>query len=271
MERLSWVPDDIDIDRPSAARVYDYYLGGSHNFAVDRAMGRQVVQLMPEVPRIARANRAFLGRAVKYLVDAGVRQFLDIGSGIPTAGNVHEIAQQANPDARVAYVDIDPIAVAHSRTILRANDRTTVVQADLRQPDRVLSMLDKSGLFDFDQPVAVLVISMLHFIPDSDDPVGVIGTYREAFVSGSYLALSHIHRLEEPVPHGDEILDVYARVGTPLTPRTEAELMAFFEGFALVEPGLVALPLWHPESPDDVERYSDTVLRGFRVGVGRKP
>ncbi|HEU4422565.1 MAG TPA: SAM-dependent methyltransferase [Pilimelia sp.] len=271
MERLSWVPDDVDLNRPSAARVYDFYLGGSHNFAVDRAMGRQVIQFMPEVPRIARANRAFLRRAVEYLVAAGVRQFLDIGSGIPTAGNVHEIAQHADPAVRVAYVDIDPVAVAHSRTILRANDRTAVVQADLRQPDQVLAGLDKTALFDLDQPVAILVISMLHFVPDSDDPTGVVAEYRDAVAPGSYLALSHIHKLAEPVPHGDDILDVYARVGTPLTPRTEAELMAFFDGFELVEPGLVGLPSWHPDSPEDVERAGEMLRRGFRVGIGRKP
>ena len=271
MERLSWVPDDIDLNRPSAARVYDCYLGGSHNFAVDRAMAKQIVQLMPEVPRIARANRSFLRRAVQYLVGRGVRQFLDIGSGIPTAGNVHEVAQQAHPDSRVAYVDIDPIAVAHSRRILAGDDRVAVVQADLREPDRVRSDPDLRRVLDVDQPIAVLMIALLHFIPDTDDPAGVIARYRDALAPGSYLAVSHIHRIDDPPPQGEEALEVYRRVGAPLTPRSEAELTAFFTGFELVDPGLVPLPAWYPESPADAARESEDVLHSFRAGVGRKP
>jgi hypothetical protein len=268
-EPLSWTADDIDRNRPSAARVYDYYLGGSHNYAVDREMARQIVRLVPQTPRYARANRAFLRRAVEYLVDAGVRQFLDICSGIPTAGNVHEIAHRTAPDARVAYVDIDPIAVAHGRTILAGDDRVAVVQDDLRAPDRVLSDPGLLRVLDLDRPVAILMISLLHFVPDSDDPAAVIGRYRDACATGSYLALSHIQRTLGPHPEGRETLAMYERAGAPLTPRTEAELMPFFAGFDLVEPGLVALQRWRPDAVADDPR-PDGNETGFRAGVGRK-
>jgi hypothetical protein len=270
VERLSWVPDDVDLNRPSAARVYDYYLGGSHNFAADREMGRRIVRLVPEVPRIARANRSFLRRAVEYLVSVGVRQFLDIGSGIPTAGNVHEIAQQANPGARVVYVDIDPIAVAHSRTILAGNDRVAVVQADLRAPEDVLSSPALRAVLDLDEPIAILMISLLHFVPDDDDPAGVIARYHAAVAPGSYLVISHINLVDDPTPAGLDSLNVYARMGTPLTPRTEADLTKLFAGFDLVEPGLVALPRWRPDSPDYADDASDQVHASFRAGVGRR-
>jgi hypothetical protein len=288
-ERLSWTPDEIDLDRPSPARVYDYYLGGSHNYAVDRETARQIVRLVPETPRFARANRSFLRRAVEHLVAAGVRQFLDIGSGIPTAGNVHEIAQRADPDARVTYVDIDPIAVAHSRAILAGNDRVAVVQDDLRAPERVLSDPELLRVLDLDQPVAILMISLLHFVPDSDDPAGVIVRYRDAVAAGSYLALSHIRRIPDPPADGLKTLEIYKRIGAPLTPRSDAELRAFFTGFELVPPGLVALQEWRPETIDgpdadlggiqvgdhpegrDGDRLPGGIRAGFCAGVGRKP
>jgi hypothetical protein len=288
-ERLNWTPDEIDLERPSPARVYDYYLGGSHNYAVDRETARQIVRLVPETPRFARANRSFLRRAVEFLVAAGVRQFLDIGSGIPTAGNVHEIAQRAAPDARVTYVDIDPIAVAHSRAILAGNDQVAVVQDDLRTPERVLSDPELLRVLDLDQPVAILMISLLHFVPDSNDPAGVIARYRDAVAAGSYLALSHIRRIPDPPADGLKTLDIYKRIGAPLTPRSDAELRAFFAGFELVPPGLVALQEWRPETIDgpdadlggirvgdrpdgrDGDRLPGGIRTGFCAGVGRKP
>jgi S-adenosyl methyltransferase len=265
-----WAPQDIDLNRPSVARVYDYYLGGSHNYAVDREMARRIVGLIPQVPRLARANRAFLRRAVEYLVSVGLRQFLDIGSGIPTVGNVHEIAQRADPDARVAYVDIDPIAVAHSRAILTGNDRVAVVHGDLRRPERVLSDPDLRRVLDLDQPVAILMIALLHFVPDSDDPAGVIRRYRDAVCSGSYLAISQIQRPRAEPVEADEILAIYERVGTPLSPRTDAEIAALFDGFELVEPGVVVLPNWRPDTVGSTVD-DDGVLSVFRAGVGRKP
>src|SRR5437588_3798566 len=151
--RPDWAPETIDVEQPSAARIYDYLLGGSHNFAADREFARQAIAIMPDVPVQAHANRAFLRRAVQYLVDSGIRQFLDIGSGIPTLGNVHEVAQRAAPDARVMYVDIDPVAVAHSRVILAGNPRVGVIQADLRRPTEILYHPDVVELLDFAQPV----------------------------------------------------------------------------------------------------------------------
>ncbi|MCW2638422.1 MAG: hypothetical protein JWP76_728 [Dactylosporangium sp.] len=271
MEPLAASPDGVDLDRPSAARVYDYYLGGSHNYAVDREMARQIVRLMPNVPRVARANRAFLRRVVEHLVAAGVRQFLDIGSGIPTAGSVHEIAQRLAPDSRVAYVDVDPVAAAYGRTVLVGNPHVGVVQEDLRRPDRVLSDPDLLRVLHLDQPVAILMLSLLHFVPASDDPAGVIAHYRDAVASGSYLAISHVGLLPRPPVEGERILTVYEQVGTPLTPRTEAELTALLRGFELMEPGLVAVHLWRPEDVGEPADGSDDILSGFRAAVGRKP
>jgi hypothetical protein len=255
--------------------VYDYYLGGSHNYAVDRELARQVVRMMPDVPRLARANRSFQRRVVEHLVAAGVRQFLDIGAGIPTAGSAHETAQRLASDARVAYVDTDPVAVAAARAMLGGNDRVTVVREDVRRPDRVLSDPGLLRVLDLSQPVAVLMTSLLHFVPDSDDPAGIIARYRDAMAAGSYLAISHIERVLHPPPGGERTLAVYEKVGPPLTPRTEAELMSFFTGFELVEPGLVAVQRWHPESIDDPEFAAAVVGRadlppGFRAAVGRK-
>lgn len=267
MERPAWAPREVDLSRPSAARVYDYYLGGSHNFAVDRAMAEEAIRLWPDLPLIMQANRAFLRRAVKHLVQAGVRQFLDIGSGIPTVGNVHEVAQGADPSCRVVYVDSDPVAVAHSRVILAGNDRATIVQADMRVPEQVLDHPETRQLIDFSQPLAVLMVAVLHFVPDSDDPAGIVARYREAMPLGSYLAISHATRDGQP-RQALEHQELYQRNSTPIHMRSREEILPFFAGFDLLEPGLVFLSQWRPESPEEVgdrpERFS-----GF-AGVGRK-
>ena len=164
MERPAWAPAELDLDRPNAARMYDYYLGGSHNFAVDRELAGKVLEAWPDMPRAAQANRAFLRRAVRFLLDQGVRQFLDIGSGIPTVGNVHEVAQAAAPDARVVYVDTDPVAVAHSRAILAGDAQTAVVQADGRDPAGLLAHPGVTGLLDLRRPVGLLMVALLHFV-----------------------------------------------------------------------------------------------------------
>jgi hypothetical protein len=261
-----WVPPDVDVTRPSAARIYDYLLGGSHNFAADREVGRAAIAAMPDVTVQAQANRAFLHRAVRYLVDKGVRQFLDLGSGIPTLGNVHEIAQEIDPDAAVVYVDIDPIAVRHSQHILRGNRRAAAVLGDLRQPRRVLADPDLRKVLDLGRPVAVLAVAVLHAIGDADDPVAVIAAYRDAMVAGSYLAIAHgtDNRLDE----GKRLVELSERTPTPLTMRTRAQVEAMFDGFDLIEPGLIWAPLWHPESPDEVPDRPE--LSGNLVGVGRK-
>jgi SAM-dependent methyltransferase len=266
MDLPDWAPESVDIDRPTAARIYDYLLGGCHNFAADREMAHKVIAAMPDLPLQAQANRAFLHRAVQYLVAAGVRQFLDIGSGIPTLGNVHETAQRAAPDARVVYVDMDLVAVAHSRQILAVNDRTSTIEEDLRRPERILGHPDVRALLDFGQPVAVLLVAILHVIPDDDDPAGIVRRLRDALVPGSYLAIAHGTN-EGRTETAAELTRLSTRTPTPMTPRTRAQVAGFFDGFDLVEPGLVWAPQWHPDSPDDVDAPERSM--NF-VGVGRK-
>ncbi|OLB75879.1 MAG: hypothetical protein AUI14_20190, partial [Actinobacteria bacterium 13_2_20CM_2_71_6] len=191
MTRPDWAPQEIDINVPSAARMYDYYLGGAHNFAADRELAEQALRAMPDGRFLARTNRAFLRRAVRFLARAGIRQFLDIGSGIPTAGNVHEVAKQVTPDARVAYVDIDPVAVSHAQALLAADPRTGALRGDLRRPDRILADPALGAIVDLDQPVAVLLLAVCHFVPDSDDPAGIIAQLRAALAPGSHLVISH--------------------------------------------------------------------------------
>ena len=268
MERPEWAPVGIDLDRPSAARVYDFYLGGFHNFAADREMGRQAVQMWPELPEIMRSNRGFLRRAVEFLVDAGVRQFLDLGSGIPTVGNVHEVAQRRAPDAKVVYVDNDPVAVEHSQAILAGDDRTEVVQADLRDPDAVLADPTVRGLLDLTRPTAVLMVAVLHFVPDQDDPARLVARFRETVSSGSYLALSHA-TAGERADRAAEHRGLYQRTATPMTMRTREQVERLFDGWELVEPGLVYLPQWRPE-PGGPELDRPERMPGL-AGVGRKP
>jgi hypothetical protein len=267
VDRPEWAPAGIDLSRPSAARVYDFYLGGFHNFAADREMGRQAVGLWPELPQIMQANRAFLRRAVEFLVRAGVRRFLDLGSGIPTVGNVHDVARRAAPDSRVVYVDNDAVAVEHSRAILAGDDRTAVVQADLREPESVLSDPAVRALLEPGEPVAVLMVAVLHFVPDDADPAGLVARFRDGVPAGSYLALSHATAGEE-ADRAAEHRGLYQRTATPMTMRTRAEVARFFAGYDLVEPGVVYLPQWRPDpgepAPDRPERITGL------AGVGRK-
>jgi S-adenosyl methyltransferase len=258
----------IDLTRPSAARVYDYYLGGAHNFAVDRDMAKQAIAMWPDLPLIMQANRAFLRRAVRFCINAGIRQFLDLGSGIPTAGNVHEIAQQAATDARVVYVDSDPVAFAHSRSILGADKNAAVVQADLRDPDHVLGATEVKALLDLNQPIAVMMVAVLHFIPDDDDPAAIIAGYRDAMAPGSFLAVAHASQDGQP-DQADSHQDLYRRAGTPMTMRTKPQVARLFNGFNLIDPGVVYLPLWRPESLDEIdeqpERFTGLAAVGYRT------
>jgi hypothetical protein len=264
VSRPSWAPAEVDLDRPSAARVYDYYLGGFHNFPADREMAQEAIRMWPELPRMMQANRAFLRRAVRFAVEQGVTQFLDIGSGIPTVGNSHEVAVQADPQSRVVYVDVDPVAVAHSRAILGDDPTTKVVQADLRDVDAILTHPDVTSMLDFDRPVAVLMVAVLHFIPDTDDPAGVVGRFRDAVADGSLLVISHASQEGQPVLATSH-QQLYRRTSTPMTMRTRAEIAPFFEGLDLVEPGLAPISQWRPESPVDP---ADRMV-GF-AGVGTK-
>jgi SAM-dependent methyltransferase len=266
VESSSGAADGVDVERPSAARVYDYYLGGSHNFRVDREMARRAIKMWPALPQIMQANRAFLRRVVRYVVEQGVTQFLDIGSGIPTVGNVHEVAQQATPDARVVYVDIDPVAVAHSRAILADDERTEVVHADVRDVGAVLQDPRTVRLLDLSQPVGVLMIALLHFVPDESDPAAVIAQYRDALAPGSYLAVSHASYEGQPDQAGPHT-GLYERTGTPMTMRSRDEVGGLLDGFEMVEPGVVFLPLWRPE-PGPVYEHPEWTT-GF-AAVGRR-
>jgi S-adenosyl methyltransferase len=266
MPRPSWVPDDVDLDRPSGARVYDYFLGGAHNFAADRELAETIASMTPDIGDTMRANRAFLRRAVRFLVAEGITQFLDVGSGIPTVGNVHEVAQQADPSARVVYVDIDPVAVSHSRAMLADDPRTAVVQADARDTDAILTHPDTRRLLDFDRPIALLLLGVLHFIPDSDDPAGIVARLRRPLASGSFVALVNATHEGQPA----EVLQAQklsSRTSTPIYLRSRAELAAEFDNLPLVEPGLVHLPLWRPDSPLDIDDHPERF--GALAGIGR--
>jgi hypothetical protein len=267
MGSTEWVPSGIDVEKPSSARIYDYWLGGAHNFAADRQVAEQMIAAYPDAPRKAWANRAFLRRVVEYLAGAGIRQFLDIGSGIPTVGHVHDIAQSVAPESRVLFVDIDPVAVAHSQQILAGNERTAVIHADVRQPENILEHPNLHRLLDVKQPVAVLVVALLHFVPDTDEPVGVLSRLTESLASGSYLALSHGTEDAEDAATSREI---YRRAGIELIWRQRHQVEEMFLGWDLVDPGLVWVPEWHPESPGDI--YSERPeASGLYGGVARKP
>ncbi|HLU45517.1 MAG TPA: SAM-dependent methyltransferase [Natronosporangium sp.] len=265
MDRPDWAPETIELGQPSGARMYDYFLGGSHNFEVDREAARKVIAAMPEVPLRAQANRAFLRRAVRFLVTSGVRQFLDIGSGIPTVGNVHEIAQRADPSCRVVYVDVDPIAVAHSQELLRDNPQATIIQEDLRNAAQLMAHPDVRGLLDFTQPIGVLLVAVLHFLPDDAHPHQLVATIRDQLPFGSYLALTHGNLDWVPEAQQAPGHEVY-RQDTGFYSRSREEIAQFFAGFELVPPGLVWAPEWRPDSPSPFARPEDSIML---AGVGK--
>jgi hypothetical protein len=269
MDRPAWAPQGIDISVPSVSRIYDYYLGGSHNFEVDREAARKAMTFMPGLPKIMKANRAFMRRAVKFALDNGVGQFLDIGSGIPTYGNVHEVVQAAEPAARVLYVDHDPVAVAHSQAVLTGVDHTAVVNADLRKPGQILGSRELTGLLDLKRPVALLLVAVLHFLEDADDPFGAVAELRDALAPGSLLVVTHAsyHGMPVPKEQAAGAVGVYRNIRNPLVMRSREETARFFDGFEMVEPGLVAMPDWRPDCPADQE--DPFAFAGF-AGVGRK-
>jgi S-adenosyl methyltransferase len=268
-ENPSWVPRGVDTTVPNAARIYDYWLDGAHNFAVDRVMANKIEKVMPTVRDVARIQRSFLRRAVLFMVDSGVRQFLDIGSGIPTVGNVHEIAQRADPECRVVYVDKESVAVAHSELLLRGNDRAAVIQANLRDVEDVLDHPETKRLLDFDQPIGLLMLLVLHFVPDSWAPVGVVARYRDRLASGSYLALSHVTADGNPAGL-TKAVELYRNTPESLYPRSRQEVLRLFAGFELADPGLVGCALWRPSGPGDICDSAEMNTLVY-AGVGRKP
>jgi len=263
----------INTGVPNPARIYDYFLGGKDNFPADREVAEQVVAIAPVARDIVEDNRAFLRRAVRLLAgEAGIRQFIDLGSGLPTQGNVHEIAQAVAPDARVVYVDNDAMVVTHSRALL-AGDNTAAIEADLRDPDSVMRHPEVRELIDFDQPIALLLMAILHFVPDDEDPYGIVARFRDALPAGSYLALSHGTRdiparpdmsPEAMAEMGAKVERLYQLTTASLVTRTHAQVGRFFDGFDLLDPGLVEIQLWRPDEADAL------LPGGFYGGVGRK-
>jgi len=260
---------DVDPTKANVARVYDYWLGGTTNLVADREVGQRMATLDPWIPAACRANRAFLGRVVEYLaVECRVRQFIDIGSGIPASANVHEVSQQAAPDTRVVYVDHDPVVAALSRELLAGNDQAGIAEADLRQPDEILSHPVTAKLIDFAEPTAVLFISILHFLTDTADPFGIVSRFREAVAAGSYLVISHVTNEADP-QLAAAAEGVYTRRAADGKARSRDEILAFFGEWDMLEPGLVYVPLWRPDSQADVPRHPERFW--FLAGAARKP
>lgn len=266
----SWHPlCGADPTKPNVARTYDYWLGGTHNFVADRELGQRMETLDPWVPAAARANRAFLGRAVRFLAtERGIRQFLDLGSGIPTAGNVHEVAQQAAPGSRVVYVDHDATAVALSRDLLAGNDSAGVIQADVCHPEEILRHPQTRSLIDFTEPLAILFVAILHFVLDSENPHRIVGRYRDAAPPGSYLVISHVTSQNSP-RLASSIRRLYTDRAADAQARSREEITRLFGSWELVKPGLCYAPEWRPDTPSD--RLAHPERMWFLVGVASKP
>jgi SAM-dependent methyltransferase len=259
---------EIDPNRPSPARIYDYWLGGSQNFAVDRQVGQRALAALPNLQDAIRANRAFLGRVVHHLAaDLGVTQFLDLGSGVPTVGNVHEVVRYVNPSARVVYVDIDPIAIAHARALLADVDGVEAILADLRQPESVLSHPLVRETLDLNAPIAVLMYAVLHFIPDAEHPEAIVRAYIDRAAPGSYLAVSHgAPDLGRPQEQDTMLNDYQQSTGVPFFTRKSDQIAAWLSGLEIQPPGLVTIDQWRPEP--DIEPPPYVAMYGV---LGRKP
>jgi len=259
-----WIPDEVDPARPSAARIYDYLLGGEHNFAADREVADRLRAIQPNIAAIARYNRAFLRRAVHFMLRQGVRQFLDLGSGIPTVGNVHEVAQSVDPEARIVYVDYEPVAIAHSSLLLEGNPHAAALQADITKPAAVLKSAPVRELLDLTKPVGLLAVTVGHYLPPESGIYRVFAAYRDALAPGSYIALTHVTNdftaLRDP-----RVAETMRSTADHIYPRNRAEVLALFDGFDLVEPGLTTAANWRPDS---VAVAVDPEDDGLYAGVG---
>ena len=268
---MAELPPEIDTSRPHPARMYDYFLGGKNHFAADRETAETVLASAPTTRIGARENRAFLGRAVRYLTaEAGIRQFLDIGTGLPTANNVHEVAQAVAPSAHVVYADNDPLVLAHARALLTSTPEggTAYIQADLRDPAAILSSPTVREMLDFSQPIALITAAVLHFILDEFKPAATIATLLDALPSGSYLAASHVTGEHLPA-EAAATMRTYRSSGVPLQARDSAEFAALaFSGLELVPPGVVLVSEWRPEDTGPRPAPSEVNCYG---GVARKP
>jgi hypothetical protein len=275
MSPAEQVPAEIDTTRPSTARLYDYYLGGTNNFEVDRQAAEQLRKQLPELADAAWANRGFHGRAAAWMAtDQGIRQFIDLGSGLPTQNNTHEVVHAVLPSARIVYVDSDPMVATHSRDLLAHSERTALVTADLRDPDAVLSHPDLRQLIDFDQPIGVLMTAVMHFIADDEDPWGIVARYMDAVPPGSYLALSHATYEQLPPQAVQAMYDVYERATSHIYLRSKADISRFFDGMEMIQPhegaqsSVCFVGCWGAEDPDAADSDGSRVLR---CGVARSP
>jgi len=234
----------VDPETPSVARMYDYFLGGKDNFAADRAAAEEVTRALPSVEGVALSNRRFLQRAVRHVAGCGIDQFLDLGAGLPTQGNVHEVAQSVDPGAHVVYVDNDPVVISHGRALLARDERTAVVQADMREPEDVLGDATVRKLIDFDRPLCVLFVAVLHFMSDQEDPAGLVRRYRDELPSGSQIILSHAAVEEQ---RNIVVGDAYRSASAPFVARTREQVTALLDGVEIIEPGVVRLHEWRPD------------------------
>jgi hypothetical protein len=256
----------IDTSTPNPARIYDYLLGGKDHFPTDRAAAEELLAVVPQAAEGARENHAFLQRAVRFLAQQGIRQFLDVGTGLPTQGNVHQVAQSVAPDARVVYVDNDPVVHAHANALL-AGDETAAVLADLRQPEQLLGHPAVGRLLEVERPVGLLVVAVLHFVRDEEDPAGIVAQLRDMLAPGSYLVVSHATADFHPEVAG-RVTAIYQRASAPLVLRSRDEIARLFDGFELLPPGLVQPAAWRPDpTPDGSASQS---AGGFYAGVGRR-
>lgn len=261
------ISDDLglDIRVPNVARIYDYMLGGKDNFAADRQLGDQLLEQFPTSDVVARQNRMFMGRAVRYCAGQGIRQFLDLGSGLPTMDNVHEVARRVVPGASVVYVDNDKVAHSHACGLLATSDGVAAVLGDIREPARILAEVRARRLLDLTQPVVVVLAAMLHFITDQEDPAGIVAAFRDAMPPGSYLILSHATHDFLP-EESARAMTMYRDASSQLVTRSWEEIAALFVGLELVEPGLVVTTQWRPTEPPQIAGPGH-----IYAGVGRKP
>jgi S-adenosyl methyltransferase len=260
-------PAGIDVTVPSVARVYDLFLGGKDHYAVDRELARQLLKQAPETPHVAQANRRFLGRAVEFLAEAGIRQFLDLGTGLPSGNNVHEVAQRVSSDTRVVYVDNDPIVSAHARALLADGESTVLVQEDIREPARILKHPAVQRMIDFSEPVAVMFVAVLHFVSDAEDPWGIVSALTEPLVPGSCLAVSHGGFGGHSAEVAATFQEKYDNASAPVALRDRDAVTRFFDGFDLVDPGVVPATEWRSDDRERSRPGGEWML----AGVGRKP
>lgn len=266
----NWQPTGVDTQTPSTARMYDYYLGGKHHYPADREAAATVLQAIPDIPVAARENRAFLKRAVRAMAASGVRQFIDVGTGLPTQENVHQVAQQVAPDARVVYVDSDPVALAHARALLATDAQTVAVDADMRHPQQVVTDPAVRDMIDFNEPIGLLFVLVLHFVTDEEDPAALVADYRDRLPAGSYIAVSHVTADEVSADAYTAGKHPYERATSTINPRTQRQIQKLFAGLEVLDPGVVAVGQWRPDSPDSTTADSGDRTLAF-AGVGRKP